>query len=236
MVFKKSKSRYGGCVAPPKERDHRRQGSLFGTLLGMVLHDAGKSGNKKNHLLHALGPYKEFPVHRDLFGTRSSPRVRSTSQVRRQGRDEEVALRPSSPGGEIQQGRRQAGVATSQKKVASSKMKTPVRSPPFFHSEDARWNGAYDVPMVIAIPIQPNDSEDSELSLEGVWRMQPTEDERTVTPHPWFEALQPTDFDFRHRDRASPKAAEREVWPSDEDSVPRQERRLFTSYYRAAFS
>lgn len=168
-----------------------------------------KRRKSMNQLFHPISPYDELPEIQDLVD-KLVP-VPKPSQRKAQ---------------EVSQERQQQ----NQKQKRSSD-DLPQRDPPTSSPQvvaDIYLNGAHDVPSMIEIPSIPTQSQDSDLTLDEIFRPKAKSEDggpRTLTPHPSFEEVNPTASDLKYLFEAGLKA-DQEVWPSDEESVPKGRKKV----------
>ncbi|KAG7340552.1 hypothetical protein IV203_024095 [Nitzschia inconspicua] len=163
---------------------------------------------KTNQLVQAISPYDELPVMQDLFDQLSpNPTVSKHLEQR-----------------EVPQHRTQS--MTKEKQDQREQQRDPpMKTSPYFEHDFymSSYTGAHDVPTMIEIPRIPTKSEEeSELTLNGTWKGSDcTADDRgprSLTPHPSFEEVEPTDVDFQYLFQAG-MTADEELWPSDEERL-----------------
>jgi hypothetical protein len=223
MVFKK---KIAPC--PPRAREEKIEHHIRNDLREdrRPCRYHGTSVGCRNQLLQPVSPYQELVGVRDLCGEVSSSSSSSAHSRRcltaqsRQDRDDDAARQPVWSRRDNQQERR-SGVAIAHHMVPSYKVNARRRSPTHFRSGIAGGNCAHGIPRMIAIPTQPTYSEDSELSLEGLWRTGRLRASR-LTPRSSFHDLARPNYNFHHLHRVSMKSSENELWPSDEDMSPRK--------------
>jgi hypothetical protein len=224
MVFMKQNKRATASKSHKTKPDMEGQG-FFG------------SPSSKNQLLHPVSPYDELPIIQDLFERLTPRRIRpppsphmKTTKPQRQ--DDSQARSTSKVNGRHEH----HSFAPQQREQSNQTMKERVggcqqRDQPYHMSsargqreaEEVVYNGAHDVPSVIEFPSIPTLSEDSEVTLDSIWKDEEESEHRRLTPHPSFEELKMPSFDLHHLYHASVQA-EQEMWPSDEDSAPRVSR------------
>lgn len=150
---------------------------------------------KKNQLVQAISPFDELPIIQDLAGQLMPiSKPTNTSEHRESDRNKKMH--------------------------ASEERQPPVVVMESYH-DGSSYNAAHYVPSMIEIPSIPAQSEDSELTLNNIWRSQDDSDDRSprsLTPHPSFEDVEPTLVDLQYLYEAGLRA-DRDLWPSDEDSV-----------------
>jgi hypothetical protein len=159
-----------------------------------------KAHNKKNQLLHPISPYDELPDIQDLVDKLTPISTSAVHNVRG-----------------VPQERQQHGPTQPRSSDELQQRDPPIASP--FH--DSYRNGAHDVPAVIEIPCIPTPSQDSEMTVDDIFRPTTRDDRgpRSLTPHPSFEdEVHPTASDVRYLVGAGTKA-DQEAWPSDEESA-----------------
>ena len=166
-----------------------------------------KKHEKKSQLLHPISPYDELPEIQDLvekLGPLETPQAPKPQRIVQERQQRAYNHHRSS--NEYQQ-----------------------RDPPLPSTTDLYLNGAHDVPLVIEIPSIPmKHSEDSEMTVEDIFRPKTNDDRgpRSLTPHPSFEEeIKRSASDLKFLFEVGTEA-EREVWPSDEESIADANRKM----------
>ena len=145
----------------------------------------------KNQLTSPVSPYDELPIIQDLV-EQLTPNPGSRKQQLQGRTEEEDHQQPQE---------RQQSNDQRKKTVRSDGRDEPEDTHHLDHDLPG-YNSAHDVPTMIAIPTHPTYSEDSDLTLDGIWKQKgdssssskPTTFVRTLTPHPSFEEILPNDF------------------------------------------
>jgi hypothetical protein len=179
-------------------RDKRRTSSDVERRRGIFL----RKVPSKNQLTSPVSPYDELPIIQDLV-EQLTPNPGSRKQ-----RTEEDHPQQS-------QERQQSNDQHKKTNQSDGRQQRDQPEPTQIDHHLPGYNSAHDVPTTISIPSHPTYSEDSDLTLDGVWKRKGESSSspkisivRTLTPHPSFEEILPTPFDFHH---------DEEIWPSDEE-------------------